>query len=342
MKILLFTFDYELFLGRRSGSVQKCLLEPTNRLLRIFDTYHISHAIFFVDTMYLIRLKEAAGLYEKARVDWERIREQLTEIVNSGHYVFPHLHPHWLDAKYLAASNQWTLADTTKYRFDSLSKTERDKIFDQSMKILPDIMGSVVSYHYTDGFRAGGWSLQPFETFRPYFEKYDIKYDFSLLPGKYQFTDAQFYDYRVCPDKPVYRFSNQVEKEDRNGTFTEIAITTLRYPAMVEKMDNYWQKILWRLNNRSSGDGHGVISKTLKGFEESEEQNGHLQRASIELLNWITWRLYRKNIEKNNYMHFISHPKMLSEHNFYMLDKLLSWVYTKYSIETDFNKALEI
>lgn len=341
-KILLFTFDYELFLGRQSGSVQKCLLDPTKRLLRIFDTHQIRNAIFFVDTTYLIRLKKMADLHENARKDWELIKNQLNEIAQKGHYIFPHLHPHWQDAVYDQTTNQWILSDITKYRFSSLSDFEREEVFDQSIQVLHDILDLVNSYAFAEGFRAGGWSLQPFETFRPYFKKHKIKFDFSLLPGKCQFTNAQYYDYRICPDKPVYRFGNKVEKEDTKGDFTEIAITTLRYPMMVATMDRCWQKVLWRLRNRSSGDGDGVIAKTLNGFEENEKQNKYLERASIELLNWATWPVYKKNIAKNNYMQFISHPKMLSGHNFFMLEKLLSWINRHYSIETDFKKALKI
>lgn len=342
-KILLFTFDYELFLGRRSGSVEKCLIEPTKRLLDIFDTYHISSAIFFIDTTYLIRLKEIVDHNEDARRDWDKIRNQLTEIIQKGHYIFPHLHPHWLDAVYDANDNQWKLADLSKYRFNNLSDTDKAEVFDQSMKILNEISFPVDSSYSIDGYRAGGWSLQPFETFLPYFDKHRIKYDFSVLPGKHQFTTAQFYDYRKVPDKAIYRFGKQVEDEDEIGNFTEIAITSLRYPLLTQKMDRYWQKILWKMNNRSVGDGHGVISQPLQGYEVSDNQeNNNLERASIELLNRATWPVYKRYIAKNNYIQFISHPKMLSRHNFHMLEKMLSWVTQTYSIETDFKKVLEV
>ncbi len=342
-KLLLFTFDYELFLGRQSGSVEKCLIEPTERLLAIFDAYSISSAIFFIDTTYLIRLKDLVDQNEYARRDWEKITNQLTDIVKKGHYIFPHLHPHWLDAVYDTNSHQWKLPDLSKYRFSNLTDVEKEEIFDQSMKILSEITIPAVPSYSINGYRAGGWSLQPFEAFQPYFRKHRIKYDFSVLQGKHQFTSAQFYDYREIPGKTVYRFSKQVEKEDKGGEFTEIAITTLRYPPMTQKMDRYWQKILWRMHDRSSGDGHGVVSQPLQGYEATDNQgNDYLERASIELMNWVTWPVYKKYIAKNNYIQFISHPKMLSRHNFHMLEKMLSWVTQKYSIETDFKKVLEV
>ena len=33
------TFDYEMFLGPNIGSVDKCLIEPTNRIMEIGDKY---------------------------------------------------------------------------------------------------------------------------------------------------------------------------------------------------------------------------------------------------------------------------------------------------------------
>src|ERR1700739_3552615 len=100
-KNILFTFDYELFLGKKSGSVNRCVLEPTQKLLAIFSEYKISGAIFFVDTTWLIRLKEVAFNNSAAKKDFEKIVEQLRDVVSRGHYVFPHLHPHWINASYL-------------------------------------------------------------------------------------------------------------------------------------------------------------------------------------------------------------------------------------------------
>ncbi|MBK7667512.1 MAG: hypothetical protein IPJ32_09355 [Sphingobacteriaceae bacterium] len=50
---LLFTFDYELFLGKRSGTVENCILKPTDKILELFSKYKVTKAIFFVDTTYL-------------------------------------------------------------------------------------------------------------------------------------------------------------------------------------------------------------------------------------------------------------------------------------------------
>ena len=47
-KNILLTFDYELFLGHISGSVNDCLILPTNKILSILSDQNIKHSMFFV------------------------------------------------------------------------------------------------------------------------------------------------------------------------------------------------------------------------------------------------------------------------------------------------------
>ncbi len=35
------TFDYELFFGEKTGTVEKCMINPTNELLKISKKYSI-------------------------------------------------------------------------------------------------------------------------------------------------------------------------------------------------------------------------------------------------------------------------------------------------------------
>ena len=53
MNILL-TFDYELFFGSKVGSVQSCMLNPTEQIMRILDQSN-TKATFYVDIGYLLR-----------------------------------------------------------------------------------------------------------------------------------------------------------------------------------------------------------------------------------------------------------------------------------------------
>lgn len=67
-KHLLITFDFELFLGSKSGSVENCLIIPTIEIMRLSKKYNFK-TIFFVDTLYLHRLKEVAINSKEAKTD---------------------------------------------------------------------------------------------------------------------------------------------------------------------------------------------------------------------------------------------------------------------------------
>jgi len=138
---VLFTFDYELFLGAKSGTVEQCLLEPTNLLIDLFDKYSIKSAVFFVDTTYLIRLEQERN--EACKKDLEAIKQQIRTLIKKGHYVFPHIHPHWIDAVYDSSINEWTLNNYSKYRFHHTSEKDRGVLFAESIIILIDILNSL-------------------------------------------------------------------------------------------------------------------------------------------------------------------------------------------------------
>src|SRR5271170_6423278 len=127
-KVVLFTFDYELFLGSSSGQAKDCILIPTNRLLEILNQ-HDFRGIFFVDTVYLMRLTEVSRTNANALKDLEAILEQLTRIAKQGHYIYAHIHPHWIDAEFLPDKNEWSLQNTRYYKFSSLDQGQKHKLF---------------------------------------------------------------------------------------------------------------------------------------------------------------------------------------------------------------------
>lgn len=316
-KSILFTFDYELFLGKRSGTVSKCLLIPTERVLSILEQEH-AKCIFFVDTLYLFRLEEIAEKYENAYKDKENIDKQIRQIVTHGHYVFPHIHPHWLDAVYLPDINQWDLSDIRKYRFHALTQQQRSFVFQKSFQILEKIMTvekMTEKKHLIDSFRAGGWCIQPFEDFKPFFQQYGIKNDFSVLRGMKDTSSVRYYDFTRIPQKNIYHFEDDVVVENEQGQFTEYTISHIYISLLHRFFNRIWLKYLWKTGNRSIGDGISIISYPV------QEKNQHYIMAAIELLNAATLPSFILYLKKNNYLHFITHPKMLSDHNIRTLEK---------------------
>src|ERR1700739_4165441 len=271
-KNLLLTFDYELFLGARSGTVDSCIIIPTKKILEILEFYKIANAIFFVDTTYLIKLKESTN--DNCKKDFQKIANQIKEIVAAGHYVFPHLHPHWLDAKYLENINQWDLSDTKKYSFSFINSSERKSLFVQSIKILEEIIGPQQEW----GYRAGGWCIQPFTDFKPFFEEHKIWYEFSVLTGYSCVSDFQNFNFMKMPDLNYYKFNDDVLVEDKDGKFTELPISGVKVSLVNKILNKVFIKYLYRKGIINYGDGLSTTSASKK-----ESKSGGKEMASIEL-----------------------------------------------------------
>lgn len=344
-KQVLITFDYELFLGNRSGSVSDCLINPTNHVLDVIEQYGC-RAIFFVDTTYLLTLKKNFQI-AACKKDFETVMNHITEIASRGHEIFPHLHPHWLDAKYLSATNEWQLLNTDKYRFYHISESERSEIFDQSIEILQQCISKVNPSYLVDSYRAGGWCIQPFNTFLPYFIKHNIKFDFSVLGGFYLFSNAQYFDFSKAPIKPIYQFENDITVEQNNGRFTEFNISSIYIPQQIKLFEKLFLKLYYKITgDHSFSRGEGQIVVKIDKALATPQQEGHdildsrWERIAIELMSAVKQGEYKKYLDANEYMHFISHPKMLTRHNIRMFDKFLKFASDKYNLESDFRKMV--
>ncbi len=345
-KYLLNTFDYELFLGKKSGVPQECMIEPTENLLRVLEPFGVK-AIFFVDTAYLYRLHQNATKYDTCNQDFNSIKNQLQDLIRKGHYVFPHIHSHWLDAKYFPEKNQWELSNIERYRFHNVALNDRELLFDVSIQLLKDIILPINPDYKINAYRAGGWSLQPFEDYKPFFEKHGITYDFTVMPGLFQFSNAQHFDFTRSPNKLIYRFERDVLEESTRGEFTEITSTVLRIPSYVNAINKMHLRLLHRIfHDHTYGRGEGqqsVIDRTIKpeGIHEHAMGANNLEVASVELLSIVKLPLYKKHILKNDFMQFVSHPKMLSNHNLNMFKNFLDYSYSTFELETDFVKIIE-
>lgn len=338
-KSLLLTFDYELFLGNRSGTVDECMIQPTSEIASILQK-HGAKAIFFIDTTYLMTLEKYSFKYEKCKHDFENVCNQLRELSRDHHEIFPHIHPHWLQAEYMPEINQWKLGNTSLYRFHHLSLSQREEVFTGSVKLLRSILGD--NARPIDGFRAGGWSVQPFSDFSPYFKQTGIKYEFSVIPGYYHFTDAQYFDFTSAPHKDYYAFSDDVTVETLNGEYLEFTASMLEVSKGTQLLDKFITKLRYKLlNDHTFNKGSGQSPKELKHINPKRPDgiklgDHHKERVAIELLTAIKLPAYLRYLENNNYMLFISHPKMITGHSMKTFDQFLSSAYSKYSLNTDF------
>jgi len=337
MKKVLFTFDYELFLGKRSGTVADCLLQPTRKLLNLLHQYKV-RGIFFVDTLYLWRLKQEVQNRESVQEDYQAIVQQLAEAVAAGHSVFAHLHPHWLDAVYLANKNEWDLSNTRYYRFAALPTDKQAELFRISMHIIEEITANQPGYQ-ADAYRAGGWSIQPFSHFYPYFIQYGIKHEFSVIPGKYHLSNVHSFDFREASvNQVVYRFDTDICENNPGGKFTEWTISTLHFNRFEKWFDFKISGLLKRLQKNNIAKGQVMQGITAESGDLYCKPECKRIVSSFEGLN--LYRVYKllRSIKKVKYYQFISHPKLISDYDFRMAAILLKQLTNFKNLETDFRK----
>ena len=339
IKRILLTFDYELSLGGRSGSVENCMLKPTYLLLDILRR-NLATGVFFIDTTYLNRLKQVSKKYQKAKKDFDEISKQIIKISNDGHYVFHHIHPHWLDAKYNIEDNDWSLTDKSKFTVNQTSEKLRDKIFYESHEILNEILSKSKKRKPTFGFRAGGLFIEPFSSFKPYFLKYGIKYDFSTVPFLVKNGKHIFYDFSKCPiGEDFYPFEDQASIKNINGQFTEFTISQFKVK-WIRKIVNGLYYRIFKLENKAYKDGESV-SKELNDTDSPRDLTSYFiseNITSVEIMNPILFPVFKKLMKKRDYIHFLSHPKLVSDINVRQFNLFLKYVNNKHKVIYDFIK----
>lgn len=340
-KQMLFTFDYELFLGDDSGSVLNSILKPTELILNSLKKLNLKNALFFVDTLYLYRLQNIET--NQTQSDYLSICNQLIQILKNGHFIFPHIHAHWYNANYNKEIDRWSLTDLSLYRFHAANTQQQNHAFEFSIQLIKDIQLKANIFYNIDSYRAGGWCIQPLKGFKPYFIKYGIKNDFSVLKNFSANNPYFYYNFKNFPHQTIYNFEDDISTVTKNGTFKEYSITSISVTNFQNFVNKVFLKIAHKLKYINYGDGKSVerlnnintVDETLEEASQATETN---EMCSIELLTLVKLRNYKQNLDTKSFIHFISHPKMISKHNIYCFENLMQYAIRKFTIETDYKK----
>ncbi len=340
-KNMLFTFDYELFLGDDSGSVLNSMLKPTELILSSLKKLNLKNALFFVDTLYLYRLQNIET--NQTQSDYLSICNQLIQILKNGHFIFPHIHAHWYNANYNKEIDRWSLTDLSLYRFHAANAQQQNHAFEFSMQLIKDIQQKANIFYNIDSYRAGGWCIQPFEGFKPYFIKYGIKNDFSVLKNFSANNPYFYYNFKNFPQQTIYNFEDDISTVTKNGLFKEYSITSISFTNYQNFVNKVFFKIAHKLKYTNYGDGKSVerlnnINIFDEMLEETSQTTETNEMCSIELLTVVKLKSYKQNLNTKSFIHFISHPKMISKHNIYCFENLMQYAIRKFTIETDYKK----
>lgn len=322
---VLFTFDYELFFGSDTGSVEKCMIEPTATLLQLSKNYTVGMT-FFVDVGYLLKLEEYAPNHAQLQSDLAKVKAQIAEMVNLNCSVQLHIHPHWEKSSY--DGEKWQIVTDQCYKLDDFSDTDVEQIVRRYYLYLQELTGKSVH-----SFRAGGWCIQPFSRLQKVFKELGLTIDSSVFPGgKFQSPHYDF-DFTTIPAfSPPYRFESDVCISEPNGYFTEYPIASWRYSPVF-----YWKLYaLGRLQpgrHKMIGDGSFLAQP---GRKKSVLTNFTWNHVSAD--GYYAGKLKQQAAHYNakGLEHFvvIGHPKGLTLYAIEQIERFLKTTRNKYTFST--------
>lgn len=307
------TFDYELFFGNDTGSIEQCLIYPTQQLIQIFKEHSIK-ATFFIDAFYLLNLKKDAEHNFYSKQEWKVVANNLIELKKHQHELGLHIHPHWINS--FRKDNKW-LMDTSKYRFHQHNKNIREEFFYHSYCLLKEFEPELKS------FRAGGWCIQPFKDFSELFLHYNITIDSSVVPFMKMHTIHHQFDFsNTSTDKDYWYFSEDPLQISNNGQFVEIPIT----PDYVYPIHQYQMFVLHRIYpnyHLPFGDG-SWLKDNVHHFKKYLLPYHHFASTDGLFAGRLKKIFHRLKKNKKQIMVTLGHPKSTSIYSLNQIKKFIS------------------
>ena len=318
------TFDYELYFGERSGSVQKCIIDPTEMLMKVSEKHGVK-LVQFVDVGFLIKLDEFRKQFPTLENDYELLKNQLHQLVKNGHEIQLHIHPHWEDSFF--DGSKWVI-NIDRYRIHDFDDASIKSI----VKRYIDELAKYTDRKKIIAYRAGGWCIQPFEKLKASLKENDITIDSSVFKNGFYESQHYSYDFRNTSNKSRWKFENDPCSENVEGNFLEIPIASrLNSPLF------YWSLfLLGRLdpfNHKPLGDGVPIPSPGLrcKMLTKWTYNTVSVDGYNAVLLNNSLKQYQRKKL---NDLVIIGHPKALSRFGLNQLDKFIAAQKEKHNFTT--------
>lgn len=320
------TLDYELFFGPRSGTLKHSILEPTEKLLDLASRYDAKFT-FFIDAGQLVAMKRESVKYPNLIDELEQLRAQIKRIEVLGHSVQLHVHPHWEDAKY--SPDGW-LFDVSRFSLQAFSKAEVYSIIQKYKAALTSIVTAPIF-----AFRAGGWCIQPFDHLASALRENQIWLDSTVYRNGFYSSDTHRFDYRNCPSGGGWSFEDDVLQVDEAGFFYELPITSIRLtPFFFWRLA--WNKKFHASKHKIFGDGV-PIGAGKKDILRMLSVGAHNVASIDGSKSSYLEKVLRRQMQKNEPLVVIGHPKALSRYSLSKFEELLK----KYSTTVRFASFAE-
>jgi hypothetical protein len=249
---ILFSADYELFLGKNFLSEKEVLIDPTEMLLSGCQEDGIPMTLF-ADVASVWRYRTL-----KIQSDYPRLfEEQLLKAINSIHDVQLHMHPHWLTSSFDGTG--WIM-DTSKFKLCDVGFKDdqnnqqfyAEDLISNGKAYLENLLQHVKFDYRCIAFRAGGYGIQPEEKklFKALLAA-GFLIDSSIAPEFVFKSNVNQIDFRNLPKNINCRLGSEygLLQEDRDGIF-EIPIAAYKethHEALIRRMKHIlplWKRFI--------------------------------------------------------------------------------------------------
>jgi hypothetical protein len=153
---ILFTLDYEIH-GNGEGSPRDLMVEPTNRMLSLFERYGARLTIM-ADIAEILKFKEYREKFGRDDYRYTEITRQLCEAIRRGHDVQLHIHSSYFNARY--EKGRW-VQDWSEYNFAGLDLRRLREFISIGKAFLESLLQPVDPDYKCNVFRAANWSMSP-------------------------------------------------------------------------------------------------------------------------------------------------------------------------------------
>jgi hypothetical protein len=153
---IILTLDYEIH-GNGHGSPRRLMIEPTRRMMALFERYDARLTIM-ADVAEILRFQRHRDETGTDFFDYRGICGQLREAVEAGHDVQLHLHPSYYKSRFI---DGYLEQEFSEYDLPRLPLARLQQIVGEGRRWLEELLCAVDPGYRCIAFRAANWSMNP-------------------------------------------------------------------------------------------------------------------------------------------------------------------------------------
>lgn len=328
---IILTVDYEIF-GNGTGSLNNCLISPTNRILNIAESYNAPVTLFVEMLEFDSMKREWFNGQSDMALQIASVEQQICNAVMRGHDVQLHLHPQWIGAKHLK-NGLWQL-DNSRWRIGDLSSSEVKKILVFGKTALEDILNPIMPQYRCKVFRAGAWCIQPSYHIIRCLMELGFKIDSSVAPGLFNRASGDWFDFRAAPNNlGWWHVSNDVCSVATSG-LVEVPIAVSR----ISKTEHFFEFLVKKKIDRFAPGCIGYYGGPNSFLQKMKAKISKIQNLGISMLDFSSlyastlieivnrWRTEKSYLKSPLPIVAIAHTKNFSSKSAIEFAKFLDWV----------------